>query len=130
MAVTAQASEGETTAEATRMVERVEVLEAKMTQCLERSSPTMEILELREVDCDWQGALLGYFAIGYLDSVAFVDAINAEYEPSESFVAREVRHEFWVKRLLEPDEPDCDCTYFEKCWQNTEGAIAVTCVEY
>jgi hypothetical protein len=127
MDVTAQASENKSTAEATRMVE---ILEAKMTLCLEQSSPTMEILELREVDCDWIGSLLGYFAVGYFDSVAFVDAINAEYEPSESFVAREVRHEFWVERPLEPDEPDCDCTYFEKCVADVDGAIAVTCVEY
>ncbi|NJM74695.1 MAG: hypothetical protein HC852_01710 [Acaryochloridaceae cyanobacterium RU_4_10] len=98
-----------------------------MTQCLK---PTIEILELREVDCDWIGELLGYFAIGHLDTSAFVDAVNAEYEPDERFEAREVRHEFWVERPLEPDEPDCDCTCFEKCWQNTEGAIAVTCVVY
>lgn len=101
-----------------------------MTQCLEQVNSTMEILELREVDCDWMGELLGYFSIGHFDSVAFVDAVNTEYEPEELFVAREVRHEFWVERLVEADEPDCDCTYFEKCWQNTEGAIAVTCVEY
>ena len=98
-------------------------------QCSERLSPTIEILELREVDCDWLGELLGYFAIGHFDPIPFVEAVNAEYEPDWSFEPSQVQHEFWVERQLEPDEPDCDCTCLEKCLEDTEGAITVTYVE-
>ncbi len=99
-------------------------------QCHEQLSPSVEILELREVDCDWIGELLGYFAVGHFDAVAFVDAVNAEYEPDESFEPSQVRHEFWVEQSLEPDEPDCDCTCFENCSEDTKGAITVTYVEH
>jgi hypothetical protein len=107
----------------------VEGVEEGIMQYRERLNPTVEILELREVDCDWMGELLGYFAVGHFDTVVFVDVVNAEYEPDESFESSQVRHEFWVERLLEPEEPDCDCTCFEKCAENTEGAIPVTYVE-
>lgn len=99
-------------------------------QCLERLTASVQILELREVDCDWIGDLMGYFAVGHFDRVDFANAVNAEYEPDDSFEPHQAQHEFWAERPLEPDDLDCgDCTYFEKCAADIEGAIAVTYVE-
>ncbi|NJR56520.1 MAG: hypothetical protein HC768_19400 [Acaryochloris sp. CRU_2_0] len=106
-------------------------------ECLERLTASIEILELREVDCDSISDLLGYFAIGHYDPVAFAQAVNAEYAPDPPVEVQQVRHEFWVECPLEPGEPDCDCTYFEPCRVGVEGAmvydrpevIAVTYVE-
>jgi hypothetical protein len=98
-------------------------------QCLERLTDSVQILELREVDCDWMGDLMGYFAVGHFDRVDFANAVNAEYEPNDPLEAHQVCHEFWVERPLELDEPDCDCTCFENCAADMDGAIAVTYVE-
>jgi hypothetical protein len=106
-----------------------EMEENIMMQSPEQLRTNIEILELREVDCDWMGELLGYFAKGHFDAVEFVDAVNTEYETDTRFTSDQVQHEYWVERPFEPDEPDCDCTCFENCLENAEGAIAVTFVE-
>ena len=98
-------------------------------QCLEPLPASIEILELREVDCDSMGDLLGYFAIGHHNPAAFTQAVNAEHDPDLPAKVHQVRHEFWGYIPLEPDDLDCDCICVETCKADVEGAFAVTYAE-
>lgn len=91
-------------------------------QCLKPLTALIEILELREVGCDWIGDLFGYYAIGHHDPVSFAQAVDPDC-PDE---AHQVRHEFWMEYSLEVDS-DCNC--FRKCNADVEGAFAVTYIE-
>ena len=91
-------------------------------QCLEPLAPMIEVLELREVGCDWIGGLQGCYALGHFNPVAFALAVDPDC-PAE---AHQVRHEFWLEYFLEPDG---DCICFRKCTADIEGAFAVTYLE-
>ncbi|MGR3280416.1 hypothetical protein ACSYAD_35785 [Acaryochloris marina NIES-2412] len=95
-------------------------------QCLKPLTASIEIQELREVGCDWSGDLFGYFAASHYDPVAFIQAVNAEYDPDSPVESGQVRHEFWMEYSLEVDS-DCNC--FRKCKADIEGAFAVTYIE-
>ncbi|KAI9129543.1 hypothetical protein [Acaryochloris sp. CCMEE 5410] len=97
--------------------------------CLEPLTASIEILELREVDCDWMGDLLGYFAMGHYEPATFAQAVNAEYDPDIPAEAHQICHEFWVEVSLEPDELDCNCTCLKTCKADVDGAFAVTYIE-
>jgi hypothetical protein len=98
--------------------------------CTESLPNKIEIETLREVDYDDIGDVLGYYCLGHQNKVAFADAVNAEYEPDEPFEASQVKHIFWVERLLDEYEPDCKETYFQPCTEDVEGAFAATCIEF
>lgn len=94
--------------------------------CLESLTPLIEVLELREVGCDWIGGLRGCYAIGHYDPVTFIQAVNAEYDPDSPVESGQVRHEFWMEYSLEVDS---DYYCFRKCKADVEGAFAVTYIE-
>lgn len=85
---------------------------------------------LYEVDCDWIGETLGYFAEGHFDAQSFAIATNQEYGPLDNPIrVDQVKHEYRVALPLEPDDPGCDCTYLERCNASKEGSFPVTIVE-
>ncbi|MGR3279691.1 hypothetical protein ACSYAD_32045 [Acaryochloris marina NIES-2412] len=94
--------------------------------CLEPLTPLIEILELREVGCDWIGDLRGYYAIGHYDPVAFIQAVITESVPDCPVEAQQVHQKFWMEYPLEIDS---DCYCFKTCKADVEGAFAVTYIE-
>ena len=86
----------------------------------------LAIERLCEIDGDWIGGTLLYFARGHFDAQSFVDAVNGEHEPSNPIRIEQVKHCY---------RRQCPIRAIDGGWtlyparKGERGAFAVTAVE-
>lgn len=95
-------------------------------QALSKIPHSVPIERLSEIEGDWIGATLAYFARGHFDVQSFIDAVTSEWEPSAPIDVSQVRHSYYCQN---PIEGAVDWWTFDRCKKDTPGAIAVTIVE-